>query len=125
MIKGDILLIYNTSIPDTYFVYDRHLAIKFSFTGISLCNIDKLIADKDYKVITPKTPMTWNKRLKLNNYMIGLITQSIKPTFKERLNALKYIIWIYSKVLNIELIERPIPISQKALLLSDKVIIHQ
>ena len=123
MIKGDILLVYEDNILKEYLVYDRHLAIRFNLTGIILYNIDNLIKHR-HKVVTLKHDLTWAKKQKLNEHLLRLMTGKIKPTFRQRIHILKYIVWIYSTIVKVNIIEPALPINEVSLLKSNSLVAY-
>jgi len=125
MNKGDILFVYKDILNESkpYIIYDRNIAIGTTLAGISLLNINTLSDKLQYKVITIAQDISWQKKKKLNEFMTKLITKQIVPSFKERLNFLKYLTWIYEKTINVRLLDNPVPITLNNILESDKIII--
>jgi len=119
MNKGDILIVSkdNIELSDIYIIYDRTLALTFSIFGISIVNTENLVKE-NAKILTLARNINYPRRKMLGNFIAGLITGDVQTTIKERMNILKYILWMYKKILNINLIDTPIPVSISSLLKS-------
>ena len=125
MNKGDILILYTDNIQTgmPVIVYDKSIGITFDMWNISILDIEDVIYKNNYscKIIQPIKDTSWLKKKKLNDHLVGIITGSIKPNYRQRLHFLNYIIWLYEELLDIKLLEYPMPITVGNLIESDKV----
>jgi len=123
MQKGDILIIYKDNINSgtPIMIYDKNIGISADMWEIKLVRIDDVTADNNHIVIKPLEDTTWQKKKKLNEHMSDIITGKIKPSFRQRLHFLDYILWIYEELLDIKLLECPMPVTIENLMDSDKI----
>lgn len=116
-------LVYFPATDEIFIAYDKKLVLKFSFLkGIRIRTSSEFdITEEKYEVYSLKEPLSYAKRRKLEEILLGVLNKKTKLTFKEKLNFNKFIIYIFKTILNIELTKEN-AFDNSSILNSDKLI---
>jgi len=106
---GDLIISDNK----LYVVYDRNIAITASLTQLDVVDVEMF---KSIEHCVIELEIGNKKKLKLRRILKNLLTGGIQLSLKERLNFNKFISWMLTNMLKVDIIPSHIAQSNKSIL---------
>lgn len=105
---GDLVIACKENKKRIFIAYDRFLIVGAELSGLQLLSPSDLISE-GYTVTLHResAPLSYNKRRRLSNLLLSLISKRHTLSWKERLSFDKYIAYTYKTLLNIDILDHP------------------